>query len=137
VTTALNNHTAIPAPAPAAVDEPTDVDRAPPRFGSILFLEPGDATRAETSTAPELFHDLNLDQIVDTVTAGRVVLFVPHLSGFAGGLWRDRLAGSLFLRVERQDDGQRTFRLLPGEPLETSFGTDLFKEVFNAKEVAS
>jgi hypothetical protein len=36
----------------------------------------------------------------------------------------------LFLRAERQTDGRRTFKLLPGEPLQTSFGADLYQEIF-------
>jgi hypothetical protein len=36
----------------------------------------------------------------------------------------------LFLRAERRPDGHRTFRLLPGEPLPTSYGEDLYQEVF-------
>tara|TARA_Y100000310_G_C19973929_1_gene486730 strand:+ start:309 stop:476 length:168 start_codon:yes stop_codon:yes gene_type:complete len=36
----------------------------------------------------------------------------------------------LFLRAERQIDGQRTFRLNEGEPMPTSYGKDLFKQIF-------
>jgi hypothetical protein len=36
----------------------------------------------------------------------------------------------LFLRAERKDDGTRTFKLAEGEPLETSYGEDLYKEIF-------
>ena len=37
---------------------------------------------------------------------------------------------TLFLRAERQEDGQRTFKIVEGEPLPTSYGADLYKQVF-------
>jgi len=37
--------------------------------------------------------------------------------------------GALFLRVDRRGDGRRTFRLLEGEPLPTSYGQDLYQQV--------
>jgi hypothetical protein len=44
---------------------------------------------------------------------------------------------ALFLRAERRSDGVRTFKLLPGAPLETSFGEDLYREVFEHSVAAS
>ncbi len=35
-----------------------------------------------------------------------------------------------FLRAERQPDGTRTFKLIEGEPLETSYGEDLYANIF-------
>ena len=69
-------------------------------------------------------------QIVRALLERRVkIFFVTHLYEFAAAL-PPGLAGALFLRAERQADGTRTFRLLEGEPLETSYGADLYRKVF-------
>jgi hypothetical protein len=57
-------------------------------------------------------------------------LFVTHLHEFARGLYETSMEDTLFLRAERQADGTRTFRLVPGAPLETSYGEDLYERVF-------
>lgn len=40
----------------------------------------------------------------------------------------------LFLRADRQADGTRTFKLVEGEPLPTSFGEDLYQNIFADEE---
>jgi hypothetical protein len=40
-------------------------------FHSILFRNSGDTIKTDTIEAPSFFGDLNLDQIIDTITAGR------------------------------------------------------------------
>jgi hypothetical protein len=37
---------------------------------------------------------------------------------------------TLFLRAERESDGTRTFKLVEAEPLETSYGEDLYDQIF-------
>jgi len=60
--------------------------------------------------------------------SGVRVMFVTHHFEFT------RILGerddALFLRAERLDDGTRTFKLVAGRPLETSFGIDLYRNVF-------
>ncbi len=58
------------------------------------------------------------------------VFFVTHLFEFARGLHEKQLSNAVFLRAERRDDGERTFRLVEGEPLQTSYGEDLYERVF-------
>jgi DNA mismatch repair ATPase MutS len=64
--------------------------------------------------------------------SGVVVFFVTHLFDLANGFYRQELAAALFLRAERQSDGRRTFRLVTGEPLPTSYGEDSYRRVFGA-----
>ncbi len=58
------------------------------------------------------------------------VAFVTHLYPFARGLFETSGEEVMFLRAERLPDGTRTFRIIEGEPLETSFGEDVYREIF-------
>ena len=70
-------------------------------------------------------------QIIRALLETRVkIFFVTHLYEFAHGLWENKMNNATFLRAERQANGQRTYKLLTGEPLETSFGADLYGEIF-------
>lgn len=61
--------------------------------------------------------------------SGVTVIAVTHLFDLASSLYR-RGGAALFLRAEREPDGRRTFRLIEGEPLSTSFGRDVYQRVF-------
>ena len=65
---------------------------------------------------------------------GIKIFFVTHLYAFAHGFVVERMEKALFLRAERQADGQRTFKLVEGEPLQTSFGGDLYNMIFGDPE---
>jgi hypothetical protein len=54
---------------------------------------------------------------------------VTHLYDFAHSLETRNLPEAIFLRVERQSDGRRTFKLGKGAPLETSYGEDLYNRI--------
>ena len=70
--------------------------------------------------------------------SGVKVLYVTHLYDLAEGFHREQRADILFLRAERETDGNRTFRLIEGEPLPTSFGEDVYRRIFQAgAEVAA
>jgi hypothetical protein len=64
--------------------------------------------------------------------SGVRVLFVTHLHDLAHGLYAERDPAALFLRAERAEDGTRTYRIVEGEPLATSYGPDLYAEVFGS-----
>jgi len=63
---------------------------------------------------------------------GHKVVFVSHQFTFTHGFFDKRLDSALFLRANRLEDGQRTFKLIEGEPLSTSFGQDVYRHVFPA-----
>ncbi len=72
-------------------------------------------------------------QIIRALTeAGIRIVFVTHMYDLSSRYYAEHDPGMLFLRAERQPDGHRTFRLPPGEPLPTSYGQDLYQEVFGA-----
>jgi MutS domain V len=74
-------------------------------------------------------------QIVSALLEKRMkMFFVTHLYTFAHKFFEQGMANSIFLRAERQSDGTRTFKLVEGEPLETSYGGDLYKETFVDRE---
>ncbi len=58
------------------------------------------------------------------------VVFVTHLYDFAHGFFDRGADDTIFLRAERHADGTRTFKLIEGRPLETSYGEDLYKQIF-------
>lgn len=70
-------------------------------------------------------------QIVHALLERRVrVIFVTHLYEFSRGLYEEKIENAVFLRAERKPDGERTFRVVKGEPLQTSFGEDLYARIF-------
>jgi len=74
--------------------------------------------------------ELAREIILALVDAEIKVLFVTHVEEFARGVWDDERSDTVFLRAERLDDGTRTFRVLVGEPLATSFAADLYAYAF-------
>jgi len=66
---------------------------------------------------------------------GVKVLYVTHLFDLANGLYQQNMATALFLRAERQAGGQRTFRIIPGAPLPTSHGEDVYQRIFGTERL--
>jgi DNA mismatch repair ATPase MutS len=74
-------------------------------------------------------------QIVSALLKKHVkVLFVTHLYHFARSVCDHKIGDAIFLRAERRPDGTRPFKLIEAEPLQTSYGEDLYKEIFASSE---
>ena len=58
------------------------------------------------------------------------VVFVTHLYHFAHAFAENRREGTTIMRAERRPDGTRPFKLIVAEPLETSYGEDLYRKIF-------
>ncbi|MBX9694804.1 MAG: DNA mismatch repair protein MutS [Cyanobacteria bacterium] len=70
-------------------------------------------------------------QIVSALLDSQMkVVFVTHLYQFAHAFEELQMKSALFLRAERKSDGARTFKLVEGQPLDTSFGEDLYAKIF-------
>jgi DNA mismatch repair ATPase MutS len=99
------------------------VDQIPPN-SMLLFNESFAATNEREGS--EIAR-----QVVCALLEKRIkVFFVTHLYEFAHGLFERTMTDAIFVRAERKADGTRTFRLAEGEPLQTSFGEDLYREIF-------
>ena len=63
------------------------------------------------------------------VDAGVRTFFVTHLHELAERLFMQTPAPTLFLRAERLESGERTFKVLEGAPLSTSYGADIYERI--------
>lgn len=102
-------------------------DRMAP-YGLIIFNESFAATneREGSDIAAQITRAL--------VGQGIRVFFVTHLYAFAHSLIEDQNLNPLFLRAERNPDGSRTFRIVPGRPAQKSHGEDLYRRIFVEEE---
>jgi len=60
------------------------------------------------------------------------VFFVTHQFTLADSFYQQGLPNAHFLRAERKSGGRRTYKLFEGQPLQTSFGEDVYKAVFES-----
>ena len=103
------------------------VDRLTPN-AMILFNESFAATNEREGS--EIAR-----QIVTALVERQVkVFFVTHLYALARGFYDKGRADAIFLVAERRADGERTFRMIEGEPTQTSYGKDLYHGVFGNPE---
>lgn len=102
------------------------VDRLSPG-AMVLFNESFAATneREGSEIAAQITNAL--------LESGVKVSFVTHLYEFARGLHDAKKSNAVFLRAERLPDGARTFRLIGGAPLQTSYGEDVYEAEFGLK----
>jgi DNA mismatch repair ATPase MutS len=68
--------------------------------------------------------------------AGIKVGFVTHMYDLASSLAAEQNGEAAFLRAERLPDGRRTFRVVPGAPLPTSHGQDIYRRIFDGVPAA-
>jgi len=74
-------------------------------------------------------------QIICALLEKRIkVFFVTHLYEFAHGFCDQKMEKAIFLRAQRQTDGGRNFKLIEGEPLQTSYGEDLYNRIFGTDD---
>jgi DNA mismatch repair ATPase MutS len=72
-------------------------------------------------------------QIISALLEKQIkVFFVTHSYECAHSFYDKEMENAIFLRAERQPDGVRTFKLLEGEPLQTSYGQDLYNKIFTS-----
>ena len=96
------------------------VDKAAPN--SLFLLNESFASTTEKEGSKIAEGILNAFYEKDITT-----MMVTHLYQLAKKKYDEAKEGSHFLVAERTENGTRTFKMLPGEPTYTSFGTDLFK----------
>ncbi|MCQ9163938.1 hypothetical protein [Arthrobacter sp. STN4] len=58
------------------------------------------------------------------------VVFVTHFFDLAHGFYAQHLPDALFLQAQREATGRRTHRIIEGEPATTSYGGDLYHQIF-------
>ncbi len=78
-------------------------------------------------------------EIARQITSGLLdkgikVFFVTHQYEFAHGCYDRKMENAIFLRADRKTDGTRTFKLINGEPLQTSYGEDLYNQIFGIEK---
>lgn len=73
-------------------------------------------------------------QITDAFIARQITVnYVTHMYDLARSYYERNPKSALFLRAGRRTSGKRTYKLTEGEPLPTSYGIDLFKNLFEQK----
>ena len=101
------------------------VDQVTPH-SMILFNESFAATNEREGS------EISRQILCALIEKGVKIVCVTHLFELAERFWRTNRDNVLFLRAEMQVDGTRTFKLAEGGPLQTSFGEDLYRNVFGA-----
>jgi hypothetical protein len=72
-------------------------------------------------------------QITTALLEGHIkVFFVTHQFEFASGFYSQNMNNAIFLRADRKAGGLRTFKIIEGKPLQTSFGEDVYHKIFKS-----
>ncbi len=92
----------------------------------VLFNESFSATNEREGS------EIARQIVTALLESGMKVFFVTHLYDFANRFHDQGREDAASLRAERRADGSRTFRVVEGEPLRTSFGEDIYKKIFES-----
>jgi DNA mismatch repair ATPase MutS len=93
----------------------------------VLFNESFAATNVREGS------EIGRQVVTALLEQGIRVFFVTHLYEFAHAFHQKNQGNVLLLRAGRGEDGARTFKLAEGEPLDTSFGEDLYRRIWMAE----
>jgi hypothetical protein len=92
--------------------------------GDLGQLYSGDYTATNEREGSEICR-----QITQALIDNEVEVFsVTHLYTYASAFLNN--PNTQFLRAQRLNNGERTFRVVPGEPMQTAFGEDLYIKIF-------
>ncbi|MFH2040504.1 MAG: DNA mismatch repair protein MutS [Chloroflexota bacterium] len=70
-------------------------------------------------------------QVTNALLDGHIkIFFVTHQYELAHGFYNLKMKNAFFMRADRKTDGERTFKVIEGRPLQTSYGKDLYHKVF-------
>lgn len=106
----------------------SDAARTIRRHSLVLFNESFASTNEREGS------EIARQVVTALLDHGAKVYFVTHLYDFAHSLYEAQPKTALFLRAERRNGGTRSFKLSEGEPLDTSFGEDLYEKIFSPTE---
>lgn len=106
----------------------------------VAAIAPGDLLLCNESFAST--NEAEGSQILLDITQALVTNFaqvrsVTHLYDFAISAINNLDLRAVSLRAPRESTGQRSYHLTPGEPLETSFGLDLYDQAFGTSYAES
>ncbi len=94
----------------------------------VFFNESFSATNSREGA--EIIHG-----VVSALDESNVkVLFVTHTSEFACNYFMEGHHDAIFLAAQRENSGERTYKILPGKPVDTSYGEDLYNAIFHDKK---
>lgn len=94
------------------------------KHGMVLFNESFAATNEREGS------EIARQIVGALVESGVKVFFVTHMYHLAHGFYERQSGRFMFLRAQRQEGGERSFKILEAEPLRTSFGKDLYRQIF-------
>lgn len=96
--------------------------------GSLLL-----SNESFSSTNEREGSQIAADVLRGLADSGVRIVMVTHMFELAERL-RTAGAGVTYLQAERLEDGERTFRILPGSPEATSHAMDLYRRIFEQRE---